>query len=371
MSGGMAAVQCHCGRQWAAQSGSGSKKKKKVKINQRFGSMSGGEVAAWVVARWQHEWWRGSNIIVGVVQNGSGSKIKEKRGNNQPEVWLHEWWHGSMQRGSMQHWCLSFLFLLCKGFFFSISRANFSSPDVNAPFWGVFWCSNKAQPQNATSWFFLCFLGANVRFLYPEVPSAHCQFLLVGCYCFLGCWVGIFYHQTCWISWSWYPGGFLYFSFAIQCQGRASVCHPDALQDGSFLCPFFWFFARLPPIFSFSFVLYFFFFSMGGSQCLPPVSLLGCQCPLPLPQCFLPVCSDFCDFFYFCQEKMFWWLFFVGSKVDWFQAAVNPSQLPTGGVFGIFNSQPVCPSARFFIPLPIWYFLNATTCANEYWHIFF
>jgi len=47
-----------------------------------------------VPVRWQHECWQGG-IIAGVVQNGSGGKIKEKRGNNQSEVWLCEWWCGS------------------------------------------------------------------------------------------------------------------------------------------------------------------------------------------------------------------------------------------------------------------------------------
>jgi len=118
-------------------------------------------------------------------------------------------------------------------------------------------------------------------FCLPGSPGAHCRFLLVGCFCYrlfyrlLGGIFGIFYHQTCWISLSQCPGVFLYFSFAIWCQGRASVCHPDALQAGSFLSPcFFKNFARLPPMFFLFIFLIFFFFSTGGCQCLPPVYLL-------------------------------------------------------------------------------------------------
>jgi len=62
------------------QSGSGGKKRKKVTINQRCGSVSGGKGATAVQAggsaKWK--WWQKN----------------KKGGNNQPEVWLHEWWHG-------------------------------------------------------------------------------------------------------------------------------------------------------------------------------------------------------------------------------------------------------------------------------------
>ena len=60
---------------------------------------------------------------------------------------------------------------------------------------------------------------------------------------------------------------------------------------------------------------------------------------------------------------------FVGSKVDWFQAAVNHSQLPTGGVFGIFNNQPVLLHFSNVFSFGVFFFSLLSNVTNKL-HIF-
>jgi len=84
VSGGMAAtaMQHCCGRKWALQSGSGSIKKKKGN-NQ--------------LEVWQCEWWHGGNCHVTLLWQAVGNaKWKwQQTKKNQLEVQQHEWWHGS------------------------------------------------------------------------------------------------------------------------------------------------------------------------------------------------------------------------------------------------------------------------------------
>jgi len=259
----------------------------------------------------------------------------------------------------------------CKVFSFQ-HPGSFFLHQTLMPFLGVL-CSNKVQPQSATSGFFFAFQKSMPGcFTSPATIANFCQTGKV-LFWWLFCWqllllVALFFRllsittnrryflafftikpvgfHRCWC-----PGGFFVFFFCnmVTRQGLSLPhwCAASRFFSMSTLCCIFCkiatpcFFLLFFP-FSYVDACFMFSFIFLYQESIPGTSFFtGMSMSWhPLPQRYLQVCGDFCDFFYFCWEGIVFVDFLGGGKVDSFQAAVNCCQIP-GGVFGIFNNQPV------------------------------